>query len=481
MSKQLAKNTALITLASIGQKVIAFVSFLFLARILEPSQTGKFFLATSFITLFSLFTDLGLTAVVIREVAKEFTETKKILSTAIGLKYLLTIISLVAALIASVFFHYDSLTTHLIWFSLIIMAIDSFQLFFYGVLRGQQKLQFEATGMFLGQLISSITIITVLFLFPSLFLLIFAMILGSTTNLFISSRYLIKQFGWDLFIPVFHSPAIFRMFKMSTPFALSVIFGKIYASIDMILLAKFLPVTAVAIYGVAYKFTFAFQFLPFALGAALYPGMSALVVQNDEKATTRLFLKSMWYVLILVTPIVFGIWLIAPHIVNLTGDHYESAVPILRLLIFVLFPIFLDYPIGSLLNATHHQNIRTTCMGIALAFNIGLDILLIPRLGLLAVPIASLISYSLLFLLDLIAIKIVIPHFSYRALGWMMFRIVVSGLSLLFIGLQLEPIIGWILMIPFVALIYFGGLFLFRVMTKSDMQTFRSIFQKNIV
>ena len=58
----------------------------------------------------------------------------------------------------------------------------------------------------------------------------------------------------------------------------------------------------------------------------------------------------------MVTPIVFGMWIMAPFLVSLTGSGYTSSAVLLRALIFVLFPSFLEIPFGALLNAANRQN-----------------------------------------------------------------------------------------------------------------------------
>ena len=66
----LAKNTSFFTLALILQKIIAFVYFTLMARNLPPEDLGKFYLAISLTTMFSIFIDIGLSNVLVREVAK---------------------------------------------------------------------------------------------------------------------------------------------------------------------------------------------------------------------------------------------------------------------------------------------------------------------------------------------------------------------------------------------------------------------------
>ena len=70
MTRMLAKNATYLTLASTGQKVVAFLYFLFLARVMQPENTGAYFLALSITIIFSVIADFGITSVVIREIAK---------------------------------------------------------------------------------------------------------------------------------------------------------------------------------------------------------------------------------------------------------------------------------------------------------------------------------------------------------------------------------------------------------------------------
>ena len=53
----------------------------------------------------------------------------------------------------------------------------------------------------------------------------------------------------------------------------------------------------------------------------------------------------MWYMAILSAPIVFGLCAIAPEAILLAGDGYAGiATAVLQVLVFVLIPIFLDFP-----------------------------------------------------------------------------------------------------------------------------------------
>lgn len=480
MSQHLAKNTAFMTMASIGQKMIAFVYFLLLARVMMPERTGVFFLVTSIVTMFSVFTDLGLTSVVIREIAKRPEDKEKTVRRAIGLKLSLTAMAVVIVFVASILFHYSAQITEFIWITSVVMIFDALALLCYGILRGSQLLRYEAAGIMIGQSVTVLIGSISLLFFPDIRFLILALICGSFVNFLVASSQVIRLFGWNMLRPEWNNQAIWKLMKIMTPFALAGIFTKIYSSIDVVLISKLLSTTAVGIYSVAFKFTYAFQFLPLAFSAALYPSLSS-TIEKDHTATAKTFSRAIWYILLVATPIVFGIWLVAPEMVRLTGHGYAESAAILRVLIFVLFPSFLEIPFGALLNASDRQTTRMKIMGIAMVTNTVLDVFLIPRLGLMGAVIGSLISYSLMVLIELVVVSKFLPDFLHLAFFKSVAGILASGLIMFVAGIMLKTQLHWIVVIPCVAFVYVLALYFTHSITKQDVMGLRSIFKKSPV
>jgi O-antigen/teichoic acid export membrane protein len=324
MSHQVVKNTFYLTLALIGQKIIAFFYYILLARIMMPEKTGAYFLALSIMMMVSVLADFGTTSVIIREVAKDPLQAKTFIQKSLGFKIPFVLLGFLTTLIIAWVLPYDGLTRSLIALSSFILVADSFSLFFYGVLRAHQLLRYESLGMFFGQLLSAMAGIIILFFSPSLFFLILALLLGSSFNLIFSLFQVIRKIGKQSLIPSFDFLFFKKLFYSAFPFALAAIFVKIYSYTDSILLSFFFDKTAVGIYSVAYKFTYAFQFLPLAFVATLYPEMSRLF-EKDIKKLISLFDRSIWYMMILASPLTFGIWAIASDAVLLTGESYLLA------------------------------------------------------------------------------------------------------------------------------------------------------------
>ena len=470
VSQQVAKNTLYLTIASIGQKVIAFVYFLFLARIMMPENTGAYFLALSITTIFSVITDFGVTPVVIREIAKYPENTLSLIRRALGVKIPFIGLGIIGAIIAGTLLSYSIEVQQLIWLACIVMGVDAISLLYYGALRGHHILKFEALGMFLGQSCTALAGGLVLSLHPSLPLLIFALILGSSFNAIFSALMVARRYTTRCLIPSWDTKQMKQLLKIALPFALAAIFVKIYSYVDTVFISKFIGNVAVGIYSVAYKFTYAFQFLPLAFVAALYPGLSSLV-GKDEKALARMFDKGMWYMLILAMPITFGIWAIASDVVLLAGEEYMAAGPVLGLLVFVLIPIFLDFPIGSLLNAANRQATKTAIMGVTMVINILLNVILIPTIGVIGAAIAALVSFTFMFVVGLYFVPKIIPQYRFRRLAGIAAPIVISGLVMAFAAFSLNQIMDYYFVIPIGGAVYFIMLFLTKSVPKQHIQS----------
>jgi O-antigen/teichoic acid export membrane protein len=396
-ASQVAKNTLFLTIGSIAQKVLAFVYFTLLARqFLPPEDIGKYLYALSYVALFSVIVDFGMQPALIREIAKDRSRTKAIVSSALGIKTLMAIGTAGAMLLSSRLTENDPVKIALISIAAITVILDSLQLTFYAVLRGHERLKYEAVGVLIGQMITVATGAAVLILNQPLPYLMFSFVAGSLWNAAYSWVKATKVSGTGFGFS-FRKKEWAELIGLSLPFAIAAIFVRIYSSADSILLNKLAGNEAAAFYGVPYKFVFAFQFIPIALAAALYPSF-AREVNIDKKRTGELFAYSQRYLMLIVLPLVAGIVVMAePLVVAFYKAQYLPSVPIMMLLAWCLIPAFLDFPVGALLNASRRQNIQTALMGITMAIGIALNLLLIPRYGAAGSAIAALAGNSFLF------------------------------------------------------------------------------------
>ncbi|NQV11800.1 flippase [Candidatus Uhrbacteria bacterium] len=467
---RLARNTAFLTIASIGQKFIAFVYFALIARIVGVEWTGKYFLALSITTMVGVIADFGLTPVLVRETAKHPDDQQKILSHVLGMKLGLSALAAAIVVIVSFALGYDELTRSLMYVAIGVMILDSFHLTYYGVFRGRHTLGFESIGIFIGQAITLMIGVTSLLVAPNLVVLIIALLGGSLWNVLYSSSRL-RKVGLNPF--KFEIGAWSKkLLKMAFPFALAAIFVKIYSTTDSILLERHLGDEAVGWYSIAYKLTYAFQFLPMAFVAALYPTFSKLIHDNDPKKLEDTFNKAMWYMMILAVPIVMGISAVAHDVVPLIyGTDYLNSVMPLQVLIFVLFFIFLDFPIGALLNADDRQATKTAIMGGTMIINVVANLILIPLYGILGASIAAVISFAFLFGAGMIAVRKSLKYDLMKLLKiWA--PIVLSGIFMFLAVTGLQPYVHVAVEVIAGGAVYVAGLFIFKAIAFDQIKEF---------
>lgn len=408
-NRNLAKNTVFYSLALAGQKVLSFIYFIFLARSIGVENQGKFSFALSFTSVFAMFLDFGLTQILIRETAKKKENAQNYLANVMGFKILASVIIYFLIVVLVNLMGYSELTRQLVYISGFVMLLDSLSLSVYGVIRGYHNLFFESLGTIINQLTILIVGLFGLWAKWNLQMLMSIYLLGSLINFFWSAYNLNRKFSIKLQIK-FDRLVIYNLFKFSLPFAIAGIFSRIFSSIDTILLSKLTGDWAVGIYSVAFKAVFALQFLALAFSASLYPAFSNYFV-NSKKELSKLFVKSMYWLIIFSLPLAFGTIIMADKVVGIFfgQDYLPSVIPLQILMTSMIF-VFLCFPIGSLLNACNKQSRNTINTGIVALFSFIANLILIPWLGYNGSALANLLSYLLLFILGIVVVQKIIDY-----------------------------------------------------------------------
>lgn len=474
MRGKVAKNTVYLTSAFVGQKVLSFLYFTIIARAVGVDGVGRYFIAVSFTTIWSVFVDLGLANVLVREVAKFPEKAQKLFANVLGMKIILAVVSVIGANLTARLLGYPDETRLMIAIASFVMVLDSTHLVLYAVMRGYQDLKYEAIGVVSGQAIT----ITVGGIFLGLGLplpfLIGALLCGSAWNVVWSAWMLKRKFG---VLPLFRlDRSIIRFFwGVTIPFALAGIFSRVYSYIDSIMLSKLISETSVGLYSVAYKIAFAFQFVPMAFAAAIYPAMSEYYV-SDRERLGRLFAFSLKYLLALALPLTFGIAILAsPIIIAVYGSDFSGSILPLQVLMFSLVFAFLYWPAGSLLNACDRQAKNTLVMGVTMVSNIVLNAILIPRLSATGAAISALLGNMILFAGAFFFAHDLAPWHK-RILATASLKILLSSVAMGAVIIALRPVVHFLLLIPVGVVVYVSIMMLTGGITRKEIRGILSIF-----
>jgi len=472
MTHHLAKNTLLYTGALIGQKAIAFIYNILIANMLGVEGNGRFFFAVSFATIFSTLADFGLSSTFIREGTQRPEERKKLFSDALTLKLPFAIAMVVIVNLAALAKGVSGDLRMLIGLVSISFFLESIHLLFFAVLRSIQKLRYESVILFAGQILIAAIGSILLYITHSPLALALALVIGNSVNVTLAFLAARKEVGITLSFDGDWSH-LKTFLKIALPFALANIFVKIYSYVDSLFLQHYSTETALGLYGVAYKFTYAFQFLPLAFIAGLYPAFADYYARDKSKLPV-LFERSIWYMSILAFPLVAGVLSVGDKLIAaLFRAEYAAAVPTLYLLFPVLIVIFLDFPVMALINATHRQNYKTALMGLTVIVNVLLNWYLVPRYAQNGAAVAALISFSLMFL---IGFAWVWKWFGIRPrILVTLLRVFAASGAMYLVVLSAKPFIHWIPLVLLGVISYAAALFAVGGMHKSDLLAFKQL------
>lgn len=463
---QLTKNTVFILIASIIQKIGAFIFFVLLARFLGADNVGKFVFAFAFTGIFGIFSDSGLSSILNREVAKNKEKGAEYFNVSFSFKIIFALISYLLVVIFINLFRYPFSTKIVVYLAGITVILESFITNFTAFLKGLQRLKYESffiviremllitfTGVALYYFKSTLWVVLIFYIaFSILALLYYLIIINKKTDLKIKLN--------------FDKKILFFLLKVGLIFTSTGILSQFFWNVDKILLSKIVGDAAVGIYSISYKLIFALQFIPLALGSAIFPAFSYCFV-NDKEKLLRTFEKAFHYLTIIAIPISFGTYFLADKIIlKIYGNNFLTAIAPLKILITSLFFFFMIFLWGALLNACEKHRENMINWIIILALNILLNSFLIPQYKAVGASVAFIISMVVLFFLSLREGKKVLTY--RKKLTNILLKAIFSGILMSIFIFYFKEKLSVFIAIPLAGLIYFAVLYLLKGIKKED-------------
>jgi len=474
----IAKNTSYFTIALIIQKIISFSYFILLARNFGPEDLGKYYFAISFTTIFAIFIDLGLSNVLTREVAKNQQRASSLLSSVVLIKIVLAAASLLFAVLIINLLNYPLLTRQLVYISIICMILDSFTLSFFAVARGFHNLKYESAASVIFQLIVIVLGFLVIKFNYGLKWQMSVLVLASGFNFLYATNIVYFKLKTKI-LASFDRNLIKTIIFLVIPFALYGIFQRLFTYFDSMLLSLFAGDKYVGLYQVTFKIIFALQFLPMAFTASVYPAFASYWASNREQLAVT-FERAMNYLIVISLPITFGIISISDKLISIFKPEYIEALLPLNVGMLALLFLFVNYPIGSLLNACDRQRRNTVNMAIALAFSIILNLILIPRWQAVGASITVVAANFLMLSLGLIVVPQIIKY-NKRKVGLIFIKTLFASLLMAGFVILLKPFVNIFLLIGLAGVLYLLMILALGGFKKEDfISIFNSFISKNI-
>ncbi len=244
-----------------------------------------------------------------------------------------------------------------------------------------------------------------------LYWLIIAYAIPSFLNVCYAAFFVRKNYQLKLKF-IFNKAFSLSLLSLAWPFALASLSGRLYSYADSLIMLHMLSKQELGWWSVPYKIAFAFQFIPSAFSASIYPAISGLFLKDSLKITP-LYQKAFKYLLVILLPITVGIIALArPIIIHWYGVGYSPSIVPLQILLAGAIFSFLSVINGAVLNGTNKQKTQTGIIFTVLVINIILNLILLPIISIQGAAIAYLVSNFVLFALGYYFVQkqIVIEH-----------------------------------------------------------------------
>lgn len=385
----IAKNSFFLIICEVITKILAFILVIYLSRYLGDAEYGKYSFALAFTSFFVISSDLGLSTLVIREVAKNKGIVGKYLGNFLTVKILFSIVSFLGIVVIINLLHYPSDTVVVVYIAGTYTLITSFNELFISIFRSFEKMELEMVVRIIRESIIFILVIFLIHYNYNLIYILVALLMSSVVTILFSILILQKKF--IRIIPQFDHTFISISLKNSLPFALTSIFCFIYFKIDTILLSMMTSDAEVGWYNAAYNIVFGAMLIPTLSANTLFPTISRCF-ETTEGNLDKIGSLSLKYLLIIALPMSLLITIKAEDIVIVIyGEAYKNSAIALQILIWSFFVMCICAIPTVYLSSTNKQHIVAIGMGLTALSNVILNLILIPRYSIVGAAAATVI------------------------------------------------------------------------------------------
>lgn len=464
------KNTVWIGASTIVMKVLRAAILIYAARLLGTEGYGVFSYAMSLAGIAAMFSDMGLSSLLTRELIQKKEGSKQYLSTSIAVKiifilFVILLIGVIGPLVVQ--FPEAKTIMPVLAFSI---GFESLRNFFYSISRAQNRMQTEAGIGFATELVCTVLVLGVFFKTPSAYTLALAYMIGNAWGLLITSVTLRRHIGF--FWRYVKNDHIIPLMKATIPFAVMGIFGILMTNIDAVILGFFGNKEILGLYGAAQRPISVLYIIPGFLNVTLLPIMSRFAVDEKGDRLATITKKSLLISFGVALPIVLGGAIVAKPFINAAfGFSYVGAALTLQIL---LFSLLFSFPASIISDVLLAQDNKRTLVRASIAgalVNVVLDFIFIPQWGIAGSAIATVLAQCTAFFVLSFSAQAYVKGFLTKSRNIVTAAILMTIVVWWLVSLAV-PLIA---IVPIGGLIYIGTLFILK---ESLLKEFFSTFQR---
>ncbi|MBU0473476.1 MAG: flippase [Bacteroidetes bacterium] len=386
------KNFISLSGGELLSKGIAFITTIYLARVISPEGFGILGYATAFVSYFLLFIDFGFDIISVKKIAND----KNIIS-----KYINNIISFRILLASAIFFVLVVVIlfineTLIIKLALLITGLNLFVQSFATefVFQATEKINYLSIKVVVKNIIILVLVLLFVKSISDVLIVVGISILANLImSIWLFKKYtkLFAKFTWSIDRGFLKS-----LFLESFPLIISSFMITIYYNLDMVMLGNIKTQTEVGIYNAAYKI-FMIGLIPLAAIVRIFlPSLSKINESKVLKRTIKNYGIMMLSSGILIAVVIF---FSAKVVVNFAyGNEYIASVFPLMILALNVLVISVNVFFGNPLTVWGKQKAYSVAITFGAIVNIILNLVLIPKYSYNGAALATLLSEVAVFI-----------------------------------------------------------------------------------
>ncbi len=387
------RNTGWMFGGRIFTLAISFFVGAYIARYLGPANYGLLNYVISFVGLFGFLASFGIDGIISREIIKDPTSKDKLIGTGFFIKIAGSFLTITTVILTAFFTTPDIFTFLLIvLFSLsyVPQAFNIIEVYFQSQVLSKNVVRAQISAT----LIATILKILVIVLNKGIFwLTLIYVIEAALFALFLLITF--KYYGHHFKSLKFDVSIAKSLLKDSWPLMLSTLAIALYMKIDQVMIKNMLNDREVGLYAVAVKLSEFWYFIPGIICGSVFPA-----IMNAKKININLYKQRIKKLNLLMFIVAFLIALpvsiFAESIIYiLFGHDYISASTVLSLYVWAGISVSINLSVNQFLVSENMTKIYFISTMLGAIINILLNLLLIPKIGIIGSAIATTISYTL--------------------------------------------------------------------------------------
>ena len=399
------KNSNWLFFDKIFRLITSLIVGVMLARYLGPKNFGLLNYSLAYVAIFSMLANLGLDAVVIKDLSTKERSQNQILGTTFLLKFSGAFLTLLLSFLIMFFYNSENhmllLLTAIVSLGVFFQAFDAID-FYY-----QANFQSKNVVLFKGLPYLVINFVKLILIVNKAPLLFFAC--TAALEVFLGAIGLLISYRVDGFSVRKWSCSWFeakRLLNESWPLFFSGFLVLIYIKIDQVMIGNMLGAEALGVYSVAVKLIEAWYFIPMVITTSVFPVLVNLRSNDIDgyyKLIQNLYLLMMWLSFTVAMTLTFSASFLISHVF---GSQYSKAADVVVIQCWSGIFIFSGLVSNNwyLLEKLSHLNLYRHIVGVFL--NVILNIYLIPIYGIVGGGFATLITqFFVSYLIDLFNVK----------------------------------------------------------------------------